>query len=55
MDTMFWHSEVTFIFQEKGEKEKHLKYTYLSKWLDKMKQRIKQLEDEIYYRKNVIK
>jgi hypothetical protein len=29
MDTMFWHSEVTFIFQKKGGKKKHLKLTYL--------------------------
>jgi hypothetical protein len=33
--------------KKKGEKKKHLKLTYLSKWLNKMKQRIKQLEDEI--------
>jgi hypothetical protein len=40
-----WHGY--FIFQKKKEKPKHLTPTYLSNYLNKIKQKIKQLEDVI--------
>ncbi len=42
----FWITWV-FIFQKRGVKSKHLKYTCLSNYLTKIKQKIKQFENAI--------
>jgi hypothetical protein len=40
-----------FIFQKRGEKSKQLKLTYLSNYLNKMKQNVKMIGDAIIPKK----
>jgi hypothetical protein len=46
-----WHGN--FIFQKRKEKPKHLKSTYLSNYLNRMKQKMKQLENAILTQKKI--
>jgi hypothetical protein len=48
-------NDMGIFFQKRKEKPKHLKFAYLSNYLNKMKQKIKQIEDAIYYIRKVIK